>query len=267
MNTSNTRFQEAAAAGFTAAQVPRLKLKWAFGFPGELTRMGAPNLAGGRVFVGSADGKVYSLDAATGCVYWAYRRWFGSALGHHHCDRDRNCATPPYSETAALSRTPSTPPPARKSGRSKWTIIPLAGITGGLVFYRNRVYVPVKSGEEAAGGSPKYECCRFRGSLVALDASTGKQIWKTYTIEEPKKTKVNKIGTQLWGPSGAPIWSTPAVDPRRNAIYVTTGDNYSDPSSSMSDCVHRDGRRHRQDFVVAADDGQRCLHVRLPHAG
>ena len=71
MNTSNTRFQDATSAGFTAAQVPRLKLKWAFGFPGELTRMGAPNLAGGRVFVGSADGKVYSLDAASGCVYWA----------------------------------------------------------------------------------------------------------------------------------------------------------------------------------------------------
>ena len=72
--------------------------------------------------------------------------------------------------------------------------------------------------------------------MVALDASTGKQIWKTYTIpDEPHKTKKNKIGTQLWGPSGAPIWSSPSIDVKRNALYATTGDNYSDPTSRMSD--------------------------------
>ncbi len=68
--------------------------------------------------------------------------------------------------------------------------------------------------------------------MVALDATTGKQIWKTYTIpEEPHKTTKNKIGTQLWGPSGAPIWSSPSIDAKRNALYATTGDNYSDPTS------------------------------------
>src|SRR5580692_8895495 len=69
-NTSNTRFQTAAMAGLTADQVPRLKLKWAFGFPGDLTSNGHPTYAGGRVFVGSTGGKVYSLDAATGCIHW-----------------------------------------------------------------------------------------------------------------------------------------------------------------------------------------------------
>ena len=53
--------------------------------------------------------------------------------------------------------------------------------------------------------------------------------------EEPHKTKKNKIGTQLWGPSGAPIWSSPSIDVKRNALYATTGDNYSDPTSRMSD--------------------------------
>ena len=96
--------------------------------------------------------------------------------------------------------------------------------------------MPVASGEEGSGAVPTYECCRFRGSLVALDAATGKQIWKTYMIpEEPKPTKKNAVGAQLWGPSGAPIWATPAIDTRRNAIYITTGNNYSDPTTSMSD--------------------------------
>src|SRR5579863_285822 len=69
-NTSNTRFQDAATAGLTGDQVPRLKLKWAFGFPGELSANAHPTYAGGRVFVGSPGGKVYSLNAATGCVHW-----------------------------------------------------------------------------------------------------------------------------------------------------------------------------------------------------
>ena len=65
---------------------------------------------------------------------------------------------------------------------------------------------------------PTYECCKFRGSVVALDAATGKQVWKTYMIDEPKPTKKNAVGTQLWGPSGAPVWATPAIDPaKRNA--------------------------------------------------
>jgi polyvinyl alcohol dehydrogenase (cytochrome) len=83
---------------------------------------------------------------------------------------------------------------------------------------------------------PTYECCKFRGSVVALDATTGKQVWKTYMIEGlPQPTKKNAVGAQLYGPSGAPVWATPAIDPVKRALYVTTGNNYSDPGSPMSD--------------------------------
>ncbi len=68
---------------------------------------------------------------------------------------------------------------------------------------------------------------------MALNASTGAQVWKTYTItEDAQPTKKNKTGTAMWGPSGAPIWTSPAVDERRNALYVTkAGDNYSGSSN------------------------------------
>ena len=236
-NGSNTRFQTAAGAGFTAAEVPRLKVKWAFAFPGELTRMGAPILAGGRVFVGSADGKVYALDAATGCVQWMLDT--GSSV--RSAISLATVQTPEGSKTAAFfgdGRAFAYAVDAA-TGQQIWKTkvdeFPSAGITGGLVFYKNRVYIPVKSGEEATGASPTYECCRFRGNLVALDASTGKQVWKTYLVDEPKRRIKNSQGTQLWGPSGAPVWSTPAIDTQRNTIYVTTGDNYSEPTSKMSD--------------------------------
>ena len=112
---------------------------------------------------------------------------------------------------------------------------PVGRITGSPTFYNGRIYVGVASGEEASGAVPTYECCRFRGSVVALDAATGKQIWKTYTIEEPEPTKKNAVGTQLWGPSGAPVWASPAVDAKLDLLYVTSGNNYSDPTSATSD--------------------------------
>src|ERR1700726_1037707 len=72
VDTSNTRFQTEKAAGLTAAQVPNLKLKWAFGFPGAKSVWGQPTVAGGRVFLGVDTGSVYALDAATACVHWVF---------------------------------------------------------------------------------------------------------------------------------------------------------------------------------------------------
>ena len=66
------RFQPADMARLTADRVPALKLKWAFGFPGVRQAYGQPTIVGGRLFVGSAGRKVYSLDARSGCQYWAF---------------------------------------------------------------------------------------------------------------------------------------------------------------------------------------------------
>src|SRR5580698_10132642 len=73
VDAHNTRFQSADAAGIAAAQIPDLKLKWAFGFPLGVSAFGQPSVAAGRVFVGSDIGYVYSLDMHTGCVYWSYQ--------------------------------------------------------------------------------------------------------------------------------------------------------------------------------------------------
>jgi polyvinyl alcohol dehydrogenase (cytochrome) len=234
VNTLNTRFQDSEAAGIPADQISRLKVKWAFGFPGDITAYAPPAVVGGRVFVGSQGGKIYSLSAASGCVHWffdagaavrtaisigpmgagAYAAFFG--------DQSANA----YALDAATGKL---------LWKTKVDDYPVARITGSPVFYGGRIYVGVASGEELAASAPGYQCCKFRGSLVALDAATGKQIWKTYTIDPPKPTRKNKQGVQEWGPSGAPIWSSPAIDPQRNIIYATTGDNYSDPPTRSSD--------------------------------
>jgi polyvinyl alcohol dehydrogenase (cytochrome) len=88
----------------------------------------------------------------------------------------------------------------------------------------------------AAGAA--YQCCTFRGSVVALDAATGKKIWQTFTIPDAAApTRKSPSGTQLHGPSGAGVWATPTIDEQLGVLYVATGDNYSDPPSTMSDAV------------------------------
>jgi polyvinyl alcohol dehydrogenase (cytochrome) len=238
VNTSNARFQDATAAGFTAAQVPRLKLKWAFGFPGDVAADAQPTVVGGRVFVGSQSGNVYALDAATGCIRW----YFPAASSVRAAVIIGRVQTSTGSRDVAYigDRAGNVYAVDAAAGTLIWKAKvddhPVARVTGSPVLHNGRLYVPVASGEETAGAAPDYECCRFRGSVVALDGSTGSQIWKTYTIATtPEPTTKNRVGTQMWGPSGAPIWSSPVIDVRRNALYVTTGDNYSNPPTLTSD--------------------------------
>jgi polyvinyl alcohol dehydrogenase (cytochrome) len=236
-DATNARFQSANAAGITAAQVPNLKLKWAFGLPNAASMYSQPTIAGGRVFFGADTGYVYSLDAKSGCVAWGFQAAAGvrnavsvgpvrghgsSTFAAYFGDLRGNV----YALDAA-------------TGKPFWIVSadphPLAAVTGSPILFKGRLYVPLASREEAAGGGLDYPCCTFRGSIVALDADTGKQVWKTHLIsEEPKPTKKNSRGVQLYAPSGAGIWDTPTIDEARGVMYIGTGDAYSRPVNSMN---------------------------------
>jgi polyvinyl alcohol dehydrogenase (cytochrome) len=234
VDAANRRTQPAAMAGLSAEQVGRLKVKWAFGFAGGIRAYAQPTVAGGRIFVGSDSGKVYSLNAASGCTYWMFQAdtQVRSAisigpLGTRWAAYFGDQRAQAYAVDAA-------------TGALLWKVHveehPAAIITGAPALYDGRLYVPGSSYEEVTGASPSYECCKFRGGVTALDAATGKQIWKSYTIAEaPQPVRKNKQGTQLWGPSGAAVWSSPTLDVKKRAVYVTTGDAYSDPPASTSD--------------------------------
>ena len=236
VDPSQHRFQPADMARLSASDLPRLKLKWAFGFPGARRAVTQPTVFGGRVFVGSENGKVYSLDAKTGCTYWAFdavrgvrsaivigRR--GDGWAAYFGDRAANV----YAVDAL-------------TGKALWTTKvdehPAAMITGSPTLAGGTLFIGVSSFEEVTGANPSYSCCTFRGSLVALDASSGKIAWKTFTIaDEAKPSGANRNGVQQLGPSGAAIWSAPTFDAATKRVYATTGDNYSDPPSGTSDAI------------------------------
>jgi polyvinyl alcohol dehydrogenase (cytochrome) len=237
---ANTRFQPASSAGLNADQVPDLTLKWAFGFPGGSSAYGQPTVAAGRVYVGADTGFVYALDATTGCVHWSFRAQAGvrTAISIGAL----RATTPPRYALYFGDVKANVYAIDADTGREIWTkradTHQLARITGAPALAAGRLYVPVASMEELAGGNPVYECCTFRGSVVAYDATSGRQIWKRYTIAQPPApTKKTSRGTQLWAPAGAAVWSAPTIDAKRGRLYIATGDAYTAPAATTSDAV------------------------------
>src|SRR3984893_9748250 len=228
------RFQSAERARLGADAVPKLALKWAFGFPGAQAAYGQPSVAGNRLFVGSSNGTVYALGADTGCLHWMFKAgtqvrtaisigMAGNTVAIYFGDQKAVTYAVDATTGALLWKTQVDEHPA-------------ARITGAPTLADGRLYVPVSSSEEGLAANPMYPCCTFRGSVSALDAATGAVIWKSYTIAEtPKPVRKNKAGTQLSGPSGAAIWSSPTVDLDGGMVFVTTGDSYSDPVADTSD--------------------------------
>jgi polyvinyl alcohol dehydrogenase (cytochrome) len=231
----NWRFQPSGKADLQAADVPHLKVKWAFGVPNVKMMRSQPVVYQGRIYLGADNGSVFSLDAKTGCIQWTASvknvrtglvigragsteaLFFGDATGDVH----------------ALDLS---------SGKQLWdTKIgdhKAALMSGTPVYTNSRLYIPVSSYEELLALQPGYACCSFRGSVAALDAASGKLIWQTHTIAEtPSPQGKSKDGKDTFGPSGASIWSSPTVDEAKKIIYVTTGDNYSDPATTTSDAL------------------------------
>jgi polyvinyl alcohol dehydrogenase (cytochrome) len=236
---ANTRFQTAAAARLTAADVPRLKLKWAFGIPKGMTNNAQPTVVSGRVFMATDNGYIYSLDAKSGCVYWSFQNGSivrGSpavgAVSGQGATRWAVFFGDGHANIFALDA---------QTGRQLWKVRVdehvVARITAGVRYHDGRVYVPVSGSEEFNSGQRDYPCCTARGAVAALDANTGKQIWKTYNVDEPKPWKKQANGVQLYGPAAGGIWDSPTIDPVRGALYVGTGDAVTPPESPLTDAV------------------------------
>jgi polyvinyl alcohol dehydrogenase (cytochrome) len=233
---TNSRFEDAAAAGIAAQDVPRLKLKWAFTLGNVTAARSQITVAGGRLFIATETGAVYSLDAKTGCQYWIFKAGSGIRGGVTLGEADKTPAVF-FSEIGGTMHAVNA-----KSGETLWKVAVADHFatmaTATPRYYKGVIYQPFSSFEESIGADPKYACCTFRGSVAALDAATGRKLWQTYTIiDTPKPTRKSSAGTQLSGPSGAGIWSTPTIDERRGALYVATGDNYSDPPTKTSDAI------------------------------
>ena len=201
---------------------------------------GQPTIIGDRLYLTIEAGMVVCLNAQTGCTYWAMQPGAAvrAALSVGPLPAGSKAKYAVYFGDEKSNIQALDADTGKLIWKTKVEDHFLSRITGAPVLYRNRLYVPVSSFEETAGRDAKYECCTFRGSLLALDAYTGKILWKSFTVQqEPKPFKKNSAGTQMYGPAGGAIWSAPTLDLKRKLIYVGTGNSYTDIESEHTDAI------------------------------
>jgi polyvinyl alcohol dehydrogenase (cytochrome) len=260
----NTRYQPEPA--IRATDVAKLALRWAFGYSGN-SASGQPTIVDGRVFVASASGRVYALDARTGCTFWSFDAQSGvptaisiaefgatRVLGQKKAPRSKNSRRHQSNTNAHLEV--QKPPSAALFGDDKGAVYaidaekgtllwktqvdahPLARIMGTPTLYLDRLYVAVGSSEAKAALDPAYPCCTFRGSLAAIDIASGRIVWKTHLMpDEPLPAAAGPNGAQQFGPAGAGIDAAPTIDAGRSLVYVTTGDSYHPSTQPTADAV------------------------------
>ena len=234
----NQRYQGAARAGITAADLPGLRLAWSMGFPGVTEMRSQPVITEHSLFLGvEGTGTVYAFELASGCLQWVYR------------------SKAPVRSSIGFGRMPDSAAPilffgdasgsvhvvSATDGSSIWSVpanvTDFNTITGTPVLHQDRLYVPISSFEVARARIGTYTCCKNHGGVRALDIRTGKSLWSYDTTGPAQPHGENRIGAQAWGPSGAPVWTTPAIDVKRNLLYIGTGQNYSYPTTQTSDAI------------------------------
>ncbi len=228
----------AREGGIAAADVPRLKLAWAFGFPRALSARTQPTVIGDWLFTASDTGDVFALDAKTGCTRWSFTAKAGvrGALSVAALGSGKYGVFFGDGQANAYGLDAQT-------GRQLWTLKvdahPNAVITGAPAVYDGRLYVPTSGvGEESRGQDPSYACCSFRGSVSAIDIRDGELLWKSYAIQaEPRPRGKSSQGVELLGPAGAGIWSSPTIDAARGVLYVGTGNGYAGPAQKTMNAI------------------------------
>jgi len=251
----NTRYQPEPA--IRASDVAKLALKWAYGYQSG-TEFGQPTIVDDRVFVTSSTGRIYSLDAKSGCTYWTYDAAAGSrsAVIIGELARSKVAALPRKIKRTLAHLDVIKAPSAAFFGDDTGTVYaldaqkgtllwktslethPSARIVAAPTLYNDHLYVAVSSTEDSAAANPSYSCCTFRGSVAALDLSSGRILWKSYTVlEEPQPTRKNSAGVQEFGPAGAAVYSSPTIDTKRNVLYVGTGASTTGVEQSLTDAV------------------------------
>jgi polyvinyl alcohol dehydrogenase (cytochrome) len=249
-NRQNTRYQQSENT-LSVSNVANLTVKWSFTTGGDVSA--TPAVDTDTAYFPDWAGNLYAVNRFTGQQRWVVSIPVASGVPY-----DKVRATPAVTADKVIVGTQgSILVPGggfgakvlafnKSTGALLWSTVadthPSAIITQSATVFDGKVYVGVASQDEAlAAFIPGYPCCSFRGSMLALDETTGAILWKTYMVPE--------------GYSGGAIWgSSPAIDTQRSQLYIATGNNYSVPQSVL-DCVAAAGSDSAaQSACVPAND-------------
>ena len=237
-NGNSPRHLDAAQAGLTTSDMPKLELAWAVAFPETSSMRAAPVIIGSTIFYSATDsGRVFALDTNSGCAKWVYEAntRLRSSLAYGVID---GLSTLVFGDRRGMIHSINA-----ENGEMNWVVSGQASnnqgmLTGTPVIHEDKIIVPVSGSGVLAGGNSNFECCENHGAVTALNVRTGAKLWEYHTMPTAEYTgMVSSTGVKQRGPSGAPIWTTPTIDIERGQIYVTTGENTSHPTTGTSDSV------------------------------
>ena len=233
-NISDTHYN-AAEDQISAANVGKLAPKWVLTTDGDVTA--TPAVDAGTLYVPDMGGELWAVKAATGAVVWSH-----TVASYTGIAGDVSRTTPAVDGNELITGDGWVQNSVfggahvfavnRITGKLLWDtpVDSFSGsiITGSPVVYNGVAYVGISSKEESMSAEPGYQCCVFRGAVVALNDATGKILWKMYTVPSNNNgSDVNQPGYY----SGGPVWgSSPAVNPQLGLLYVGTGNDYSAPA-------------------------------------
>lgn len=192
-----------------------LGVAWRAELGGAVT--GTPTVKDGRVYAATWKGDVFALDAATGEEVW--RADAGSQVD----------ASVTLWEGLAFFGTKSATLHAvdAATGKEVWKVT-VDDTTSAhlyaqpLVLDDGTLVMGVASDQESIsihGDAP----LDFRGKVVAYDARTGDEKWRTTLVPE--------------GHTGAPVWATPVFDAESGLVLVGTGNAYTEPAHELTDAA------------------------------
>jgi len=233
--------------------VSDLKPKWVFTMNGAQGESATPTVANGVVYFPDWNGYLYAVDAQTGGLIWQQKI---SSYDGQPGQVSRNSPLIAGNELILGDNASSAQPGgahvfavSRADGHLLWSTQvdsnPAAIVTSNAIAWGNEVVVGVASNEEADAESPTYNCCGFRGAVVALNGDTGKLLWKTYTVPsnngggDSNKPCASSGPPKGCGYTGGAVWATPTIDPLTNQIFVGTGNNYTTPDAATA-CATKD---------------------------
>ena len=233
-----SHYMSPSVARVNSKNIASLTLDWAFAYPDATRARSQPAFGAGALFVGSQSGLVYAFDMETGCTRWQFQAssevrngltlepWYAS---QETIDPLLFFGDLTGNQYAVSALTGELRWKKRIEDHSASTLTAAAELSNGVL------YVPVSSLEEGAAIAAGYPCCSFRGSIVALDARSGEELWRRHFIPPAEQHGVNAAGTPQYGPSGVPIWAGMAMD--ADHLYIATGDDYSGEGSETSDAI------------------------------
>jgi polyvinyl alcohol dehydrogenase (cytochrome) len=252
----NSRFVPADLAGVTRDNVADLELAWTLAFPKVTDMRSQPAIIGDTLYFGDKTGKVYAIDRRSGCIrkHTEVLSGIRSAITVTTLNNGRKLLIFADSMASIYALDPDS---LETVWQQAARIYETSVITGSISYHDDRLFVPVSSYEVAVSGSPSHICCKSHGGVVALDARNGERLWEWHGTADATLQGKNADGMELYGPSGVSVWSTPAIDAKRNRIYIGTGENLSHPATDTSDAVvalDMDSGKVAWQFQALADD-------------